>query len=213
MSLPRLGRWSGLSLMLGGITLAVHFLVHPAGETAQYTLYPLWGLAHWLGGLAGVLILFGLITAYLRQADRVGWLGLVGFILAFAGMALYAGGQVYFGAVVQPFIAANAPDWLEPGSALLTSPAYRLAEVVTFLPFLFGFTILGIAALRAAVLPRFGSWLMILVAPIGLLGLALLGSSLQGTLQILGGLVAGLGLLVWGYACWSGNAERVLQPA
>jgi hypothetical protein len=57
--------------------------------------------------------------------------------------------------------------------------------------------------------PRLGSWLIILITPIGVLGLALIGSSLQGVLQILGGLVWGVGLLVWGYKLWSEKGETV----
>jgi hypothetical protein len=35
MSTPQLIRWSGLSLMLGGIGLAVELILHPPGETAK----------------------------------------------------------------------------------------------------------------------------------------------------------------------------------
>jgi len=211
MATQKLIRWSGMSLMLGGITLIVHYIMHPPGETAQYTLYPLWALSHWLGGATHLLILFGLVGLYIRQSEKVGLLGWIGFILAFVGNALFAGGQVYWGAVLQPFIGVQAPDWLEPNSPLLTSSAFRFAAAVTFIPLLIGFLLLGIAVLRAGMLPRLGSWLIILLVPIAVLGLALIGSPLQSTLQMLGGLVWGLGLLVWGYALWSEKSEMVAQ--
>ena len=209
MSSTKLIRWSGLLLMLGGIGLAIHFITHPPGETAQYTLYPLWGLAHWLGGIAALLVLFGLIGVYLRQSEELGMLGLVGFVLAFVGTALFAGVQLFGGAMIAPFIAAQAPTWLDPGSPFAQVTRFALLSV--FLPLLLGYLILGIATLRAHVFPHLGSWLIILITPIGVLGLALIGSSLQGVLQILGGLVWGVGLLLWGYKLWSEKGEMVAQ--
>jgi hypothetical protein len=209
MSSTKLIRWSGLSLMLGGIGIAIHFIIHPPGETAQYTLYPLWGLAHWLGGIAALLILFGLIGVFLHQSEKAGMLGLAGFVLAFVGTALYAGGQLIFGAMIQPFIAAQAPTWLDPGSPF--AQVTRSALLSIYLPLLPGYLLLGIATLRAHMFPRLGSWLIILITPIGVLGLALIGSSFQGVFQILGGLVWGVGLLVWGYALWPEKGETVPQ--
>lgn len=205
MSPVKLIRWSGLSLMLGGIAIALHYLTHPPGETAQYTLYPLWGLAHWLGGIASLLILFGLVGVYLRQSEKVGVLGVIGFVLAFAGSALDVGGQVIFGAIIQPFIAAQAPEWLDPVSPFASST--KLALALIYLPLLLGYVLLGLATLRAGIFPRLGSWLIILAVPIGVLGIAFVGSSFQGILQVLGGLVLGFGLLIWGYALWSGKGE------
>lgn len=196
----KLIRWSGLSLMLGGIAIAIHYITHPPGETAEYTSYPLWAFAHWIGGIAALLILFGLIAVYLRQSEKIGMLGLVGFVLAFVGTALYAGGEVIFGAIMGPFIAAQAPTWLDPSSPFAS--VTRLALLTIYLPLLFGYLILGIATLRARIFPRLGSWLIILITPIGVLGLALIGSSLQLVFQILGGLAWGVGSLVWGYTLW-----------
>lgn len=207
MATNKLIRLSGLSLMLGGIAIAVHYITHPPGETAPYTLYPLWALAHWIGGIAALLILFGLIGVYLRQSEKVGMLGFIGFILAFVGTALYAGGEVIFGAIIQPYIAAQVPTWLDPGSPF--SPATRFALLSIYIPLLIGYLLLGIATLRAHQFPRLGSWLIILVTPIGVLGLALIGTSLQEVFQILGGLAWGIGLLVWGYALWSNKAGDI----
>ncbi len=211
MATQKLLRLSGLALMVGGIILVVHYITHPPGETAQYTFYPLWVLSHWLGGIAHLLILFGLMGLYLHQSEKVGLLGLVGFILAFVGNALFAGGQLYFGAVFQPFVAIQAPHWLEPNSPLLTSSAYRLAVSVTNIPLLLGFLLLSVMTLRAGMLPRLGSWLIILLVPIGVLGLAFIGTPLQEILQIFAGLVWGLGLLIWGYALWSQKGEMIAQ--
>ena len=190
----KLIRWSGLSLMLGGIGLAVHYITHPPGETAAYVAYPLWGFSHWLGGVAMLLSLLGFVGLYARQADKVGALGLTGFILSFVGLALGAGALMWGGAVYQPFIAAQAPDWLELNSALNASSAFRLLTGL-ILALLLGLLLFGVATLRARVVPRWGAWLVICALPIGALALVFLGSSWQGVLQTLAGAVLGLGLL------------------
>ncbi len=62
---------------------------------------------------------------------------------------------------------------------------------------------------------RGSSWLIILVFPIGFGGMVFTpsGSSLQGILKLLGNLVWGLGLLVWGYALWSEKGAMVVKAA
>jgi hypothetical protein len=211
MSNVKLIRWGGLSMILGGLAIVVHYFTHPAGETAQYTLQPLWSLSHWLGFIAPLLILFGLVAIYARQSEKAGWLGLIGFLLAIAGNVAYAGGQMMFGAVMQPFIARQVPTWLDANSPLLSSPAFRVSELVIYLPLILGFLLLGIASLRAGVLPRLGSWLVILLAPVGVVGVAMIGSPLQELLQILVGVVWGLGMLVWGYGLLSEKRQAVAQ--
>src|SRR5713101_6516260 len=95
MSTAKLIRWSGLLLILAGITLAVHYGTHPPGETAQYALYPLWVPSHWLGGIAYLLIPLGLVGLYGRQSEKAGLLGLVGFIVTFVGCTLAAGASIF----------------------------------------------------------------------------------------------------------------------
>ena len=202
--------WSGLLLMLGGIGLAVHYITHPPGETAQYVAYPLWGFSHWLGGIAMLLCLLGLVGLFARQSEKVGALGLAGFILAFVGFALGASANMLGGAVYQPFIATYAPDWLELNSALNTFSAFRLLAGM-ILVLLLGLLLFGIATLRARVLPRWGAWLVMCALPIGVLALALIGTSLQGILQTLAGVASGLGMVAWGYALWSEKSEVVGQ--
>ncbi len=204
MSTLTLIRWSGLSLMLGGICLAAELLLHPPGETAQYVLEPIWGLAHWLGAVAWLLILFGLIGLYARQTQRIGRLGLVGFVLAVTGAALTAGTLMMGGAVLQPVMAQGAPELLDLDGPFFAAAGFKVAAGLILAGFI-GLLLLAIATLRAGILPSIGSWILILLVPVAAVSVPLvlfLAPSLQGIGQPALGIVTGAALLAWGYALW-----------
>ena len=50
--------------MLGGLLLAIHYLTHPLGETPQFILSGIWAPVHFVGTVAWVLILLGLVGFY-----------------------------------------------------------------------------------------------------------------------------------------------------
>lgn len=217
MSTTKLIRWSGLALMLGGIALAVHYLTHPPGETAQYAFYPLWVPSHWLGGIALMLIPLGLMGLYARQWEKAGLLGLIGFVLTYVGCTLSAGASIFLSVGVVPFLAARGMDSLvDPKGPLFTSSAMQLAVGLGALSLLLGLLLFAVATLRARVLPRWGAWLVILTIPLGVVALVFIlfigtSPSLQGIGQTLIGGVLGLGLLAWGWALWSEKGEVVAQ--
>ena len=207
MSSTKLIRWSGLMLLVGGIAFAVHLITHPPGETAQYAFYPLWVPSHLIGGIASILILLGLAGLYARQSEEVGIVGLIGFILTFIGFILSAGALIYLSVVLVPFLAAQGLDsFVDPKGPLFTSSAMQLAVGLSALSLLLGLLVFAIATLRAKVLPRWGAWLIILTIPLGIVGGVLvffIGTSFQGILQTLLGVLLGLGLAAWGWALWS----------
>jgi hypothetical protein len=208
-------RWSGVSLMLGGVLLAVHLFTHPAGETAQYAFEPLWVPSHVIGAVAFLLIALGLMGFYARQARQMGWLGLVAVVLSFAGAALTAGSLIFLSATLVPFLAARGLDWSDPpNGALYAWPAFQIAIGVTAGPGLVGLLLLAVATLRAHLVPPVGAWLVILTVPLTFLAITLVfvfGTSQQGLLQALVGAVLGLGLAAWGWALWS--EKGVALPA
>ena len=215
MATQKLIRWSGMSLMLGGLGFAVHLITHPPGETAQYAFYPLWVPSHLLGSIASLLVLLGLVGLYSRQSKQIGVPGLIGFILTFVGFALSAGALIFISVIFIPFLAARGMDSLvDPKGPLFTSSAMRLTVGVSALSLLLGLLLLAITTLRARVLARWGAWLIILTIPLGIVGGAFIffiGTSLQGILQTLLGVVLGLGLAAWGWALWSEKGEMVAQ--
>ena len=117
--------------------------------------------------LAGTLV--GLLGLHARQTTSYGVLGLVGFLAALVGTALVLANVL--------LIRAAGRDLLD------------LLLLLGLLGMLFGFVLLGVATLRAGVLPQWCGVALILVLPIS----ALLG-------DLGGGLVFGLVWLALGYA-------------
>jgi hypothetical protein len=203
-------RLSGASLVLGGILLAVHLFTHPAGETAEYAFEPLWVPSHVIGAVAFLLIALGLIGFYARQSREFGWFGLVAVVLTFAGCALTAGSLIFVSATLVPFFAARGLDWGDPPSgALYALPAFRIAIGVIGGAAVVGPLLVAVATLRAHLIPPLGAWLVLAAVPLSVVGIVLIfviGTSMQGLLQSVLGLVLGLGLVAWGWALWSEKA-------
>jgi hypothetical protein len=88
MSTAKLIRWSGLISILAGVLYALGALLHPAGEDLAAYTNPNWVPAHQVYWVSAMLMLFGLVGLYARQVEKTGWLGLVGFVLAFIGTVL-----------------------------------------------------------------------------------------------------------------------------
>ena len=210
MPTTKLIRWGGLALMLGGIAYAVHLITHPPGETAPYAFWALWVPSHVLGGIASLLIALGLVGLYLRQSEVVGAPGFIGFVLAFVGATLSAGALIFLSAVVVPFLAFGGMDSLvDPHGPLMASSATQLALGLPALSLVIGVLILAIVTLRARVLPQRGGWLIIFTLPLAVVGsvvVIIIGTSFQGVIQSVVGVLLGLGLVAWGWALWSEKA-------
>jgi hypothetical protein len=133
MSYSSLVRSSGLPVMLGGVLLLAVVFVDiitidfvNLGDEATTTAFRFYSV---LSLIAVVLLLIGSIGLYFRQSEKVGPVGLVGFLLAFTGTVLVAGAfwAQTFGAMI---LAERAPQvlndpysggWLGPGFILSIS--------------------------------------------------------------------------------------------
>jgi hypothetical protein len=114
----------------------------------------------------GVLLPLGLVGLYARQAEAAGPLGLLGFLVAFAGTVLVAG-FLWTDTFVAPELAASAPRFLAEGP-----PPGR---ALSFLVFGVGWALFGLASLVGGVYPGSAAVLLILGAAIAtVLSLALL---------------------------------------
>jgi hypothetical protein len=105
----------------------------------------------------GLLLPLGLVGLYARQSEATGPLGLVGFVVAFAGTVLVSG-FVWVDTFVAPELATSAPRLIESGP-----PPGR---ALSFLVFGIGWALFGIASLVGRVYPRSASALLIVGAVI-----------------------------------------------
>jgi hypothetical protein len=200
-SVAALLRWSGLALVVGGLLLAVASALHPSRETTVTILQAEVRLvaAHVLFTLSYLLILFGLPGLYGTHSVRMGRLGLVGFLAAFAGTMLVAvSGNFGF---IAPVLAAESPATIDAINAYLPEVALN---TMAFLGFVVGFVVFGVAMAKTATLPRSSGLLVAVGAPIQLAGFALgqFVAPVLWTVGILGSVALGVGLSWPGYQLW-----------
>lgn len=205
MSSTTLFRWSGLSLLIGGLLLALFFLFHPAGgdpPTAQAASGSLYGLEHLLGLLAFLLTLLGLLGTYARLAAQRSWLALLGCLLAFLGSALWL--CAIWGEIsLLPSVAAQAPKLLGAGGAL--SSGLRVTVILASVLDGLGFLLLGIAVLLLGGRARWAGDVLII-------GAILLALPVAWVISVLGAVVLGLGQIWLGYTLWSGQEVPPAPP-
>jgi drug/metabolite transporter (DMT)-like permease len=198
-----LTRWSGLALMLGGVAMALFvLLLFPVGGFfgAQRAHHPLWVPAHTMHFISALLMLFGLVGFYARQAERAGWLGRVGFGLAFAGTAMFVGTGLLT-AFIWPVLADHAPSILEADGALFAPPASAVffLMLLTIIP---GYGLLAVATRRAGMLPAGGALLMAVGAVLAIIPPEPVGP-IPWVGLVLGGILFGSGATWLGYSLWS----------
>jgi len=156
-------RLGGLAAVLAGVAWAVSGLVHfvlvfpeagtgPTGSLSDYLIEGAHAVAE-----AGMLV--ALLGLRARQTPAYGWLGTVGFALSFLGTALLCAITV---------IAIVSGDAL--GEAILGS-----IFISGILGWFVGFPLLGIATLRARMLPRWCGVLLLAFFPLFLFLLASYG--------------------------------------
>ena len=141
-------------------------LILPLANPNQFAS-PLFLIASLLMFFAAVAIVPGLVGWYTYQSARAGWLGLVGFSLAFFGVLVFGVGFGFISATVIPWLTTHAPELLV--GAL--PPPLTICALVSVLMVEVGIIPLGIATMRAGILPRWPGLLLILSGAAGLLSL------------------------------------------
>jgi hypothetical protein len=145
-------RWSGLAAILGGALLLISDLLSFtvfSGDLAEIATTGAYLADGGMRLLAGVLLLLGLVGLYARQSEASGALGLVAFLLAFAGTALILG-TWWTNAFVAPSLATEAPAFLEAGPTGVLGVAYTLSFALAAV----GWLLFGLVSLRTRVYPR-----------------------------------------------------------
>jgi hypothetical protein len=154
--------------IIGGLLLAARaaLTVMPAGhqQFSDQVLTSMFTAATALRFSGAILMTWGIISLYLAQADRAGRLGLVAVVACMANMALQ-GGWMFCDLFAAPSFAQAAPEVLNNPARLLTVGfmAAWLANI--------SFVLLGIATLRARVLPKTAGFALIAAGAITLVPL------------------------------------------
>lgn len=195
-------RWSGLASVLAGVLYALGALLHPVGEDLAAYTSPKWVPAHQVYWVSAMLMLFGLVGLYARQVEKTGWLGLVGFVLAFIGTVLVDSIFVMASTVIH-LVAVQAPALFDQAAA---PPTFGVLVVV--LGFILGYILFGIATMRAGVLPRWSGLLLIIGSAMFMISEAVpLNASLSHLIVTIGDAIFGAGFVWMGFALWSEKRE------
>ena len=188
---PSLVRWGALAALVSGVLWIVGGLLHlaypqdPPGALGHFLNYL--GTAIFSGAYLGML--GGLVGLHARQVGLYGRLGTAGFFLAFAGAALAFVGQ----ATSAIFPKEGTLGWL------FSDPGFGFQAGILLM--ILGLVLLGVATLRARVLPRWCGFGIIALVVFSILG-------------AYGGFVAfGLVWLALGYTLWSQLGTSIEQPS
>ena len=158
-------RLSGLALILGGVMGMLGQYFHPGDPQSPADLpqYARQGLpVHTALYFVVMLILLGLPALYIRQRDKVGVMGLVGFLLLFFGLPLVDLVHSVIMANILPTLVADSPGHANTllGAAFGTPP-WSILEILGIPLTVLGIIVFNIVTIRARVLPAWPAWLML----------------------------------------------------
>ena len=152
-------RLAGLSALLGGLCYVFVGIFHPANSPASVTTTT-WGTVHVVVSAMSFFGVLGLVGIYARQAVKVGWIGLVGFILLSAWFVLIMGFS-FVEAFILPQIATATPafvdGWMKMfngGTSSISMGALPTLWTLSAPLYMLGGLLFGIATFRARILPR-----------------------------------------------------------
>ena len=208
MSSNNLIRWGGLVVFLGAVLWAVQKISWTLliGDQDPLTYPQPTATILWVLGLvAALLILLGLPALYMHQARQAGRLGLIAFVVVFIGMALVTS-NAYFGTFIQPGLV-DLISLAEGAGVTVQEPAEAVAGfIISMLLYLLGWLLFGLSTLRARVLPRWATVVVLLGLVTGFLFIAT-------TFPLLALPVTEIGIAGLGFALWQRKAEVLAEPA
>ena len=202
MSEHALIRWSGLACVLGGIAIAAFVLIHPwdqlVGSAIARTLQ--WRTAHTLHFIGALFAMLGVIGIYAHARGRIGTSGAVGFVISLIGNAMFLGTGMIT-AFIWPMLAMHAPSTVEPGGSIFHEPVSAIAFLLTAAATMVGYSIFGVALLRAAIFPALGILMLIAGAWLGMIPPHPL-SPFPWAGLVLGGVLYGVAMVWLGAILW-----------
>lgn len=202
-------RWSGLAAMVSGLIYVAIQPIHPTDILSSVTTTQ-WAIVHYLSLTMDFLGLLGMAGLYTRQVNKVGWLGLTGY-LVFSLFYALALAFHFLEAFISPALATEAPKFVAGllGMVTGTPSEVSLGAIPTGygllgIAYLLGGVLFGIATFRAGILPRWAGGLLAIGA-----ALTLAGAVVPHPFDRIFAVPVGLALAWLGYALWSERREQV----
>jgi hypothetical protein len=208
---PTLLRLAGLSALLAGICYVFVGVFHPANVASSVTTTR-WETVHYVACAMCFFGLLGMAGLYARQAKKIGWLGLIGYVLFSLWLVLIMGFS-FVEAFILPRLASTDPKFVVAWMGMLVGPASNV--YLGALPglwnltapiYILGGVLFGITTFRAGILPRWGGALLALGTALAPLAAALPNASQPKT-----AIPVGLALAWLGYALWSEQRARAFS--
>lgn len=208
----KLIRWAGLAVVVAGIIFAGIQPIHPPDELASVTTSA-WAIITPVKAAMCLLFLLGIVGLYARQVNKVGWLGLAGFLLLSLSWALQTA-FVFAEAFILPQLATTAPQFVDSYLGLASGRASTVnlgalpaLYAVVGISYMLGGLLFGIATLRAGILPRWAAGVLAVAA-----GVTPAAALLPHHIQRFAAVPVAFALAWLGYALWAERKERASEP-
>ena len=184
-------RWGGFAAVVAGLLYFVGYA--GMAELLRPMMSNLGG--HVVLGLAGLATLLALVGVLARDAGRSARPGTMGYVLSFAGVAVFSVGNLAEGV------------WLAEFGVVLFGVGLMILTV--------GVVVLGFGVRRAKVLPAWAVWPLIVgwVAFLPVANSPVVFGFAFFVLSLLAAGMLGVGWVALGYALWSGRTTSARQPA
>lgn len=208
----KLIRWAGLAVVVAGIIFAGIQPIHPPDELASVTTSA-WAIITPVKTAMCLLFLLGIVGLYARQVNKVGWLGLAGFLLLSLSWALQTA-FVFAEAFILPQLATTAPQFVDSYLGLASGRASTVnlgvlpaLYAVVGVSYMLGGLLFGIATLRAGILPRWAAGVLAVAAAV-----TPAAALLPHHIQRFAAVPVAFALAWLGYALWAERRERASEP-
>jgi hypothetical protein len=192
-----------MSAIVAGICYVLVGVFHPLNIPASVTT-PQWAIVHVLAMAMSFFGLLGMAGLYARQAEKTGWLGLVGYLVLSLWLALILG-FTFVEVFILPIVATVAPTFVAGWLGMFTGTASEIdlgalpiVWTISGPIYILGGLLFGIATFRAGILPRWAGILLAVGTTIGPVAI-LFPPELQPKVAV----PVGLALAWLGYALWS----------
>ena len=196
-------RLAGLSALVAGICYVFVGVFHPSNVASSVTTTR-WEVVHLIACAMCFFALLGLAGLYARQAKKVGWLGLIGYVLLSLWFVIIMG-FTFVEAFILPRLATTDPKFVVAWMGMLVGPASHVylgalpgVWTLTAPIYILGGVLFGITTFRAGILPRWAGALLAFGTV-----LAPLAAALPNGFQPKIAIPAGIALAWMGYALWS----------